>query len=199
MQQRTGQLEGRSVAVQRQPGQVRTAGIRQAHQLGRLVEGLAGRVVDGFAEQLVTTDPVHAHQLRMAARHQQRDKRKLGRVGAEKWRQQVAFQVMHAHCRLAQRGGQRAGHAGTDQQRARQARAARVGHHIDIGQRALRALHDLLCQRQHAPNVVATGQFRHHAAKRLVHDDLAVQRMRQQTRDGACAGVHQRHAGFIAT
>ena len=46
-----------------------------------------------------------------------------------------------------QRRRQRAGHAGADQQGARQPRAARVGHHVDVGQRAAGRGHHLPHQR----------------------------------------------------
>jgi hypothetical protein len=51
VQQRAWQRVGRGVAKVGQPRQRRPARVAQAQQLGRLVEGLAGRVVDGFAEQ----------------------------------------------------------------------------------------------------------------------------------------------------
>ena len=60
----------------------------------------------------------------------------------------------------------------------RQTRAARVGHHIHIGQRLSGLGQHLFGQRQHAANVVAAGQLWHHAAIGLVHLDLAVQRVR---------------------
>ena len=199
MQQGPGQLESGAVAGQRQLRQVRPAGIRQAHQLGRLVERLARRIINAFAEQLVAADAIDAHQLRMAARHQQRDEGKFRRVGAQEGRQQMALQMMHAQHRLSECGRQRTGDASADQQRARQARPARVGHHVDIGQRTLRFLHHFPRQRQYAPDMVAAGQFGHDAAIGLVHGDLAMQGMRQQARHAVCAGIDQRHAGFVAT
>jgi hypothetical protein len=52
VQQRARQREGRGVAKLGQPRQRRPAGVAQAQQLGRLVEGFAGGVVDGLAQQL---------------------------------------------------------------------------------------------------------------------------------------------------
>lgn len=63
---------------------MRPTGIRQTHELGRLVKGLAGRIINGFAEQLVTAHTVHPHQLGVPAGDQQGHKRKFGRVGAQK-------------------------------------------------------------------------------------------------------------------
>ena len=110
MQQRPRQLEGLGVAELGQPRQRRAAGIAEPEQLRRLVEGLAGGVVDGLAEQLVAADVVDAHQLRVAAGHEQRDERKLGRIGDEERRQQVAFEVVHAEhrpCRARRRARRR--------------------------------------------------------------------------------------------
>ena len=47
--------------------QCRTTGIGQAEQLGGFVEGLAGSVIGGLAQQPVASDAVHLHQLGMAA------------------------------------------------------------------------------------------------------------------------------------
>ncbi|MCQ4005037.1 aminotransferase class V-fold PLP-dependent enzyme, partial [Klebsiella pneumoniae] len=56
----------------------------------------------------------------------------------------------------------------------------------------------LLRERQHAADVVAAGQLRHHAAVGLVHLHLAVQGVRQQHRHARAGALHQRHAGFVA-
>jgi hypothetical protein len=56
--------------------QRRPPGVAETQQLCGLVEGLAGGVVERFAEQFVIADPRHAHQLRMPARYQQRDEAK---------------------------------------------------------------------------------------------------------------------------
>ena len=105
---------------------------------------------------------------------------------------------MHAQYRFAERHAQRARHPGAHQQRAGQARTARVGHYIDLVETAPSFGEYGIGQRQHAPDVVPAGQFGHHAAIGLVHVDLAVQRVRQQ--DGGCARTHvdQRNAGFVA-
>ena len=51
VQQRARQLEGLRITLSRQLCQCRSAGVTQAEHLGGLVEGLAGRVVDGLAQQ----------------------------------------------------------------------------------------------------------------------------------------------------
>jgi hypothetical protein len=118
----------------------------------------------------------------VAAGHQQRDERELGRIGRQERRHQVAFEVVHAQRRLAERRRQRARDARAHQQRARQAGAAREGDDVDVVLRQRRVGQRRLEQRQHAPHVVARRQLRHHAAVGLVHPDLAVQRLRTQAR-----------------
>ena len=109
----------------------------------------------------------------------------------------MAFQVVHPQHRNVQRRAQRTGHAGADQQRARQAGAARVGHHIHGVQMFTGFVQHGLRQRQHAADMVAAGKLRHHAAIGLVHVDLAVQGMGQQPRHAAALDTHQGHAGFV--
>ena len=61
-------------------------------------------------------------------------------------------------------------------------------------QGAARLLQDLPGQRQHAPDVVARSQFRHHAAVFGVHRHLGMQGVGEQ----AALGMVQRNAGFVA-
>ena len=67
-------LPGPSAA--RESRQLRPAGIRQAEQLRRLVERLAGGVVAGLAEDLVVAEPAHVDEHGVAAGDQQREVRK---------------------------------------------------------------------------------------------------------------------------
>ena len=106
----------------------------------------------------------------------------------------MAFQVVDPEHRLVQRQRQAAGHRGADQQRTGQARSLRVGDRIDGIRLQTGFGKHLLQQRNGAPDVIARGQFRHHAAIRLVHGDLGMQRMRPQTE----LRVVQRNAGFVA-
>ncbi|MPN38338.1 hypothetical protein SDC9_185862 [bioreactor metagenome] len=83
MQQGARQLEGLRIAALRQLREHGTARIGQAHELGRFVECLARRIVDGFTEDFVFTHAVHTHELGMPPRDQQGHKRELGRVGTQ--------------------------------------------------------------------------------------------------------------------
>jgi hypothetical protein len=110
----------------------------------------------------------------------------------------MPLQVVHAQHRLVQRRAQGTGHARAHQQRPGQARAAGVGHHIHLARAAARLGSTWVRQRQHAPDVVAAGQLGHHAAIGLVHVDLAVQRMGQQSGHTGPRCRHQGHTGFVA-
>ena len=66
-------------------------------------------------KQRVAPYPVDAHQLRVAPRHEQRDKGKGGRVGAKERRQQMPFKMVYTQHRPLQRCAQGAGNASTHQ------------------------------------------------------------------------------------
>jgi hypothetical protein len=105
VEQGSGQRVGVRVAEFGEPRQRRASGIAEAEQLGRLVERLAGGVIDGVAEQSVAADVGHLEQLRVAARDEQRDEGERRRISGEKRRQEMTFQVMDTYGRSVQRGG----------------------------------------------------------------------------------------------
>ncbi len=78
MQHRTRQLKSRSIALLGQSRQRRPARITQAHELGRLIERLAGCIVEGFAQQRVAPHTIDPHELGVTARNQQGHERKIG-------------------------------------------------------------------------------------------------------------------------
>jgi len=196
---RAGEAERARSALPGQRRQRRAAGIRQPHQLGGLVERLAGGVVQGVAENAVLTDAGHLHQHRMAAGNQQRHERRLGRIGFQQRRQQVAFHVVHADRRHAQRPGHRPRRRGTHQQRARQTRTGGIGDAAEIGRGQPGLGQGLAHQRQQLAHVVAAGQLGHHAAVVRVQLDLAVQGVGQQALAGRLRlPAQQGHAGLVA-
>ena len=79
MQQRARDGKRRRVTAFGQFGQQRPAGIGQAQQFGRFVEGFASGVIDGVAEKCLLTDTIDLHQLGVPAGDQQRDERERGR------------------------------------------------------------------------------------------------------------------------
>ena len=116
----------------------------------------------------------------MPARDQQRHEWRLGRIGFEQGREQMAFHVMDADRGDIERPGQRATSGGTDQQGADQARARGIGDTIEIGKLQSRLGEGLADQRQQLAHVVAARELRHDAAVFGVQRDLAVERMRAQ-------------------
>lgn len=111
----------------------------------------------------------------------------------------MTFQVMHAEHGLVQRSGHGTGGTRSHQQGSGKAGTARESNHIHVVELFSRIGQHSLGQRQHAADMVATGQLRHHAAISLVHFNLAVQGMAEQ--GGYALSIrhsHQGHAGFIA-
>ena len=100
----------------------RAAGLRQAEQLGGLVEGFAERVVDGGAEADVAADVLDQQQLRVPAGDEQQQIGRLETLGQAD-RQRVGFEVIDGDQRQAvnQRDRLRRGEA--DEQAADQAGA----------------------------------------------------------------------------
>lgn len=158
--------EGVALGVAR-PGQLvdqRTAGIAQAHDLGRLVKGLARRVVDALADHLHVEVAARQHDLRVPARDRQAQERKARRRRREEVRQDVRLHVVDVDERDAEAERKTLGKTGPDQQGAQQARPACEGHGLQ------RPLIDLRLRergRDHAQDLLlvqARGQFRHDAA-----------------------------------
>jgi len=84
----------------------------------------------------------------------------------------MAFQVVNANGGYAQRVRQTVGHAGADQKGTGQARAFGIGDCVDLIQRPPAGGEHLAGQGQQAPDVVAGGKLRHHAAVFGMHVDL---------------------------
>ena len=74
--------------------ELRPARIRQPEQPCDLVEGFARRVVERLADDPVAAEPGDLDELRVAARHQQREERELGRLLLEQRASRCALQVV---------------------------------------------------------------------------------------------------------
>ena len=83
--------------------------------------------------------------------------------------------MVHGQDGFAQCKGQRVGIGRTGQQRAAQAGALRVGNGVDVGILHTRFLQSRLRERHEPADVVAAGQFGHHAAIFGVHGHLGMQ------------------------
>ena len=173
------QLQRLVVALVGQPVQPRAAGIGQVQHAGRLVEGLARRVVLGAADQAVDAVVLHREQVAVptADRQAQEGRLQLRKgqvVGAD-----VPLDVVHRHQGLSAGKGQALHVADADQQRAHQARAAGHRQGVDSLQRhprlPERGVHDLA----HLLHMGAGGDLRHHAAVQGVQVDLRIHRVGQ--------------------
>ena len=112
----------------------RAAGIAEPEQPRRLVEGLAGGVVERLAEQRVALVVADAGEQRVAAAGDQAEEGRLQRLGLEEVGGDVALQVVDRDQRQPARGGDRLGGADPDQQRADQARPGGGGDGVDVVQ-----------------------------------------------------------------
>ena len=172
----------------------RSAGIAQRQQLGHLVEGFAGGVVDGGPQAAVAAHPFHRQQLAMAARDQQKQ---IGKIDArgQAGRQGVAFQVVDGDERLAYHHGQRLGGGHPHHDAADQPGAAGGGDGVHGRQRLAGLRQGLGDQPVQMLQMGPGRHLGHHAAIGSVLFDLRQHHIGQ---DGAVVG-HHGGGGFIAT
>ncbi len=154
-----------------------------------------GGVVLGLAQELVAPDPRHLHELRVPARHQQRDEREVRPPGGKQGREEVPLEVVDAQCRHAQRCGERMRERGADQQRPGESRSLGVSDRLQFLDPPARAPEQGPGERHQAAHMVARGELRHHSAVGLVHVHLRVHGMGEQP---PRRGVIQRHPGLVA-
>jgi len=156
------------------------AGVGQAEQLGGLVEGLAGGVVQGFAQDGVAANPVDPGDHGVAARDQQGQEREFRLARLQHRRQQMPFQVVHRDQSGPRGRRQPGGKGAAHQQGSDQSRAGGVGDAVDILPFQAGGVEGFRHQGVDAASMVARRQLRHHAAVFGVHRRLAVQDVRQQ-------------------
>ena len=101
---------------------------------------------------------------------------------------------MHADGRHVEAEGQRAADHGADHQSPDQSRAGCERHRIDVRPPSPGIVEERVQQGHDLADMVAGGEFRHHAAVAGVQFDLAVERVRKQPG----AGVVERDAGLVA-
>jgi hypothetical protein len=172
----------------------RASRVAEPQELCRLVEGFAGRVVLGFAEDPVPTDAAYLDQQGVAARDLQRHEREIRRVGLEGRREQMALQVVHPDDRDPPGVAERSRDAGTDQQRPDQPRPRGIGNPANGLRRDPRIADGRLDHRQQALDVVPRSEFRHHPAMPPVQLDLA----EDPVGDEAFLAVVERNRGLVA-
>ena len=95
-----GKVEAGRIAGQCRLLNRRAAGLRQAEQFGRLVEGFAQRIVDGGGDADVVADAAHQQHLRVAAGNEQQQVGRWQAVGQPDG-ERVGFEVVDGDERLA--------------------------------------------------------------------------------------------------
>ena len=123
------------IAVARDPLDLRAARVAEAEDPRRLVERLAGGVVERLTEDLEPVLPSDAREQRVPTARDQAQEGRLERVGLEEVRRDVAVQVVHLDHRQAACRRQRLRGRDADQERADQARATRDGDRVEVVER----------------------------------------------------------------
>ena len=108
------------------------AGVGQAQKLCGFIKGFPSRIVDGFPEQGVASEPLHIHEERMATGNQERHKGKGRRVRFQEGCQEVALHMMDREGGNAEGEGESTPEGRSHQQRAHEPRACRVGDAMEI-------------------------------------------------------------------
>ncbi len=190
------------IAALRQAIDVRASGVRQAEQLGHLVESFSRGVVERVPERAVAARPAHLVQRGVPTRDDQPQPGQGRRGVVEADGEQVALEVVHAGERQARGGGEGLGHLHADEQRSDQARPAG---HADAGQVAQLAAgpaQRLVDHGEGALQVVARGELRDHPAVARVQVRLRVHHVGESAAARALArrpvDLHHRGGGLVA-
>ena len=156
----------------------RSARVAEAEQPPDLVEGLAGGIVDGLAEQPIGQVVAHLGEEGVAAGHDERDERErrfgvLGFVRVEQPRRvDVPFEVVHPDQRLVVDPGEGLREVDANEQRSGEPGPVRDGHRLDVVPRHAGA-GPRLVQDRHDPAQVGSGRhLRDDAPGRSVERDL---------------------------
>jgi len=178
------------------------SGITEAEQLGHLVKGFAGCIVERAADVAIGPGAVFfvgEIEVRVSAADDQCEEGQLkgGLLRLPHLQQHgvdMALQVIHGDERLAQREGERFGIGDADQQRACEAGAFGDGDGVQVGEADSSAGDGLTHDGNDVAQVLARGQLRHHATVDGVHGHLRSDYIRKRLRTGA----HHGGCGLVA-
>ena len=95
----------RGIAIARMFFDLRSSRITESEKFGDFVERFAGGVVHRSADQLIIAETAHEDRHRMPAADDERDIW-FDLAIAEKWREQMAFEMIDCEVRLAKANGQ---------------------------------------------------------------------------------------------
>ena len=118
------------IAAQCQALNFRTAGIRQPHNAGNLIEGFACGIITRLSQKLKAVIAGNLQQCRVSAADNQRHERRLQFAVCQKVGKYMAFKMVDTYQRFIRCPGQRLGSRKTDQQRADQTRSVGNGNSI---------------------------------------------------------------------
>ena len=152
------------IAVRSEAVDEDAAGIAEAEEFGGFVEGLAGGVVEGAAEELVFSEAFDIQKQSVTATD---DECGVGwdGVAPEERREQVALDVVHGEEGFGRTKGQALGEGRSDKQGGGQARAGGGGDGIKFGKIEAGFLHGAVDDWRGAGEVVARGDLRNDAAE----------------------------------
>ena len=129
-----GEVERVGVSLFGEPVDDGAARVAEVHNLGRLVDGLAGSIVDSGAETLDVEVVFQQQYLRVSSADQQADERELRLRFApvDEVAQHMSLQVVDFDKGFPQRRGKAFGKADADEQRAQQSGAAGEADGVDF-------------------------------------------------------------------
>ena len=178
----------------RELGERRPPRVTEPEQFRGLVEGFPGGVVQGFAQQFVVADARHAHELSVAPRNQQRDKREGRCSFFQQWRKQMPLEMMHADRPDSETEREAVRDGRAHEQRSCKAGALGVSDRVQVRLLDSGSAQDLADQREQPPNVVPRRELRYDAPVCVVQRHLRMQGVSEQ----AAVAVVDGHPGFVA-
>ncbi len=186
-------LERGRVALLGQLLQRRPARVAEPEQPRRLVEGLAGGVIEGLAQDLVAPVVPHPRQQGVPAAGDEAEEGRLERLRLEEVGGDVALQVVDRDQRQPPRRGDRLRGADPDQEGADQARPGGDRDRLDLAQLDLGLGERRLDHRRGQFEVVARGDLGDDAAEVGVRGGLRGDQVREDPRP-----VEHGRAGVVA-
>ena len=174
-----------------------TAGIVEAEQLCRLVEGLAKRIVQGGAEARVLADLLDDEKLRVTARDEQQEIGKSQAMGEARC-ERVRFEMVHGDEGQPARKRDRLARGNADDQPADQPRPSGCGDAVDAVEAETGFGQRLGDQDIEQLDMGARRDLRHDAAERGVQRKLRAHHIGEDDALAACLTPHQGGGGLVA-
>lgn len=201
------ELEPLRIAIGGEAVDKDAARVAEAEEFGRFVESLAGGVVERAAEELVSAETFDIEKQGVAPADDERGVRRDG-VPTEKWREQMALDMVHGEESFSRAEREAFGERGSDEQGGGEAWAGGGGDGVEFGKVEAGFLHGAVDDERGTGEMVARGDFGNHTAKlgmdfglaeNLVRANLA--KPRQHGGGGFVAGSFdgedRRHGGQL--